>query len=102
MPGATIKIKGTSLGTATNMEGKFELTVVDNFIALEISFVGYETVEVTVGKREYLDVLLKTESSNIYRFFSAIQGRRIEECRKSEFASEFESIGPCFCCVRKQ
>ena len=65
LPGATIKIKGTSLGTATNMEGKFELTVVDNFIALEISFVGYETVEVTVGKREYLDVLLKTESSNI-------------------------------------
>lgn len=41
------------------MEGKFELTVVDNFIALEISFVGYETVEVTVGKREYLECFVE-------------------------------------------
>ena len=65
MPGATVKIKGTSVGTATNMEGKFELTVADNFIALEVSFIGYGTVEVTVGKREQLEVLLEAESSKM-------------------------------------
>lgn len=65
LPGATIKIKGTSVGTATNMEGKFELTVADNFIALEVSFIGYGTVEVTVGKREQLEVLLEAESSKM-------------------------------------
>lgn len=65
LPGATIKIKGTSVGTATNMDGKFELTVADNLIALEVSFIGYETVEVTVGKREQLEVLLETESSKM-------------------------------------
>ena len=65
LPGATVKIKGTSVGTATNMEGKFELTVADNFIALEVSFIGYGTVEVTVGKREQLEVLLEAESSKM-------------------------------------
>ena len=65
LPGATIKIKGTSVGTATNMDGKFELTVADNLIALEVSFIGYETVEVTVGKREQLEGLLETESSKM-------------------------------------
>ena len=117
LPGATVKIKGTSVGTATNMEGKFELTVADNFIALEVSFIGYGTVEVTVGKREQLEVLLEAESSKMdevvvtgviysekgefYRIFPNLQGRGIKECRESEPDSEFEGVGSCFCCIGK-
>ncbi len=46
MPFVNIMIKGTTNGTATDMDGKYELTVNTGKNILVISFVGYETVEV--------------------------------------------------------
>lgn len=58
LPGATIKIKGTSIGTASDIDGKFELTTATEIPAIEVSFVGYEPQEILVGKKEYVEVLL--------------------------------------------
>jgi TonB-linked SusC/RagA family outer membrane protein len=45
--GATISEKGTTNGTATDADGKFSLTVGENAI-LQISFIGYKTLEINV------------------------------------------------------
>jgi TonB-linked SusC/RagA family outer membrane protein len=44
LSGATVKVKGTSKGTTTNNDGVFVLKGVDDNAALEISYVGYETM----------------------------------------------------------
>ena len=46
MPFVNIMIKGTTIGSATDMDGKYELSVVPGNHILVVSFVGYETVEI--------------------------------------------------------
>ena len=55
--GATIKIKGSTTGTVTDLDGKFEIKATANDI-LQISYVGYNTKEIKVGKQKVL-LLLK-------------------------------------------
>ena len=49
LPGVTVLIKGTQLGTATDADGKYELTVPQGGVALVFTMVGMETREVTIG-----------------------------------------------------
>jgi len=46
MPFVNVMIKGTTIGTATDMDGKYDLSVVPGNHILIVSFVGYETVEI--------------------------------------------------------
>ncbi len=55
--GVSVKIKGSTLGTQTDAGGNFSLTVPDNAI-LVISYVGYETQEVSVSGRTSVNVSL--------------------------------------------
>lgn len=42
LPGVTVRLVGTSLGTATDENGKFEITLPVTEGELEFSFVGYK------------------------------------------------------------
>jgi TonB-dependent starch-binding outer membrane protein SusC len=55
LPGVSIAIKGTTLGTITDAEGKYSITVADNAILL-VSFIGFKTQEVAVGSRSTINV----------------------------------------------
>lgn len=46
MPFVNVMIKGTTIGSATDMDGKYELAIVAGNHTLVISFVGYETIEI--------------------------------------------------------
>lgn len=46
LPGVSITIKGTKLGTQTNTEGRFSVTVPSSNTVLVFSFVGYSTQEI--------------------------------------------------------
>ncbi|WP_225444112.1 SusC/RagA family TonB-linked outer membrane protein [Echinicola arenosa] len=61
IPGATVSIKGTSRGTATDIDGKFTIDVPDNDAVLVISFVGYKDQEIVVGNRTTLSVTLEED-----------------------------------------
>ncbi len=58
LEGATVTIKGTRTSTATNAEGRFMINARANNV-LVISYIGYETIEVSVGDRTSLDITLK-------------------------------------------
>lgn len=58
--GATVLVKGTSQGTATDLDGQFTINNVSGK-TLVISYVGYQTKEVPVGKN--LDIVLDDEAS---------------------------------------
>ncbi|MFN8885886.1 MAG: carboxypeptidase-like regulatory domain-containing protein, partial [Cyclobacteriaceae bacterium] len=65
LPGANITIKGTSIGTATDVDGKYKLSVPSNASALVVSSIGYTTQEVAVGVSNVIDIKLAAASSEL-------------------------------------
>jgi TonB-linked SusC/RagA family outer membrane protein len=57
IPGASVVVKGTTLGTITNMDGAYQLDVPADAQTLVISFVGMETKEVEITG-SVIDVVL--------------------------------------------
>ncbi len=60
IPGASILIKGTVMGTTSDINGVFRLSVKPN-TTLVISFVGYKTQEVVVQPNTNIEVILNFE-----------------------------------------
>ncbi|AWW30213.1 SusC/RagA family TonB-linked outer membrane protein [Echinicola strongylocentroti] len=58
IPGATILEKGTSNGTATDLDGNFTLELTTEAPVLTVSFIGYSSKEVPVGNASELDISL--------------------------------------------
>lgn len=62
--GATVMVKGTQTGTATDIDGKFQLKAKKGDTIL-ISYVGYETSEVKVGDSPEINVVLQENDNNL-------------------------------------
>ncbi|HEV7350273.1 TonB-dependent receptor [Telluribacter sp.] len=61
LPGVSVVIKGTTRGTTTNAEGRFQLDVPNDNTALVFSFVGYGSKEVLVGSQSTVNVTMTVE-----------------------------------------
>jgi len=62
--GANIMVKGTNLGTITDLDGQFTLNVSSDAI-LVVSYIGYLTQEITVGNQTALSIRLVEDSQNL-------------------------------------
>ncbi len=58
LPGVSVKVKGSSIGTVTDVNGKYSLNAPDGNATLVFSFVGYTTQEVPIANKSQLDVVL--------------------------------------------
>ena len=56
LPGVSVLVKGTTTGTATDIDGKYSLNVPNDQATLVFSFIGYATIEQVVGSRSVIDV----------------------------------------------
>ena len=56
--GANIMIKGTTIGTISDVNGQFSLDIDDPSVTLVISFVGYSTQEIVPGEQQVLDIVM--------------------------------------------
>ena len=66
LPGVTVLVKGTTLGTSTNIEGKFSLQLPETQnMVLVFSMIGMKSKEVTVGKQREFKVTLTEEKSEL-------------------------------------
>ena len=63
--GATVVVVGTQMGTTTDINGHFALQNIKKESVLQISFIGYETVNVPVNGVSNLTVELKSDSEKI-------------------------------------
>ncbi|MDB5285440.1 MAG: SusC/RagA family TonB-linked outer membrane protein [Mucilaginibacter sp.] len=63
--GVSVKIKGSSNGTVTNMDGHYTLTVPDESATLVFSYMGFVTQEVAVNGRQVVDVKLLENRNNL-------------------------------------
>ena len=64
LPGVSVFIKGTASGTTTDAKGEFALRVEENAI-LQISFIGYKTVEVPVSGQTFISVVLEEDITRL-------------------------------------
>jgi TonB-linked SusC/RagA family outer membrane protein len=64
LPGVSILISGTSLGTVTDGEGNFVLNAPGNG-TLVFSFIGYESQTVEIGNRSVIDIKLVQGSRSL-------------------------------------
>ncbi|MFY9372753.1 MAG: carboxypeptidase-like regulatory domain-containing protein, partial [Tenuifilaceae bacterium] len=62
IPGVSVMVKGTTIGTSTDIDGKYSLGVPQSATTLVFSFVGIKTQEVVIAGRTVIDVVLEPET----------------------------------------
>ena len=62
--GATVVVEGTTIGTSTDLQGKYTLEAPANG-SLVVSFIGYEDAKLEIGGKTLLNVSLKEASKAI-------------------------------------
>ena len=60
--GATVMQKGTRNGTATDIDGKFTISVPGNAV-LVVSYIGYDPMEVPVNNRKDIKITMKSNAT---------------------------------------
>jgi TonB-linked SusC/RagA family outer membrane protein len=64
IPGATVRLKGTNVGTVTDVNGQYSIEAPSGSV-LVFSFLGYRTQEVTVGTAQSINVVLQSGSNTL-------------------------------------
>jgi hypothetical protein len=62
LPGTTVLVKGTTIGTSTDMEGRYSLTLPTTAKTLAFSFIGMRSEELPIQGRSNLNVTLIQEN----------------------------------------
>lgn len=65
LPGATVVIKGTQIGTTTDADGRFQIAANQAESILIITFIGFETQEVTTNGLEEANIVLMESSEQL-------------------------------------
>lgn len=79
--GASVIVRGTTVGVSTDTEGRFVLEVPSPAASqtLEVSYLGYETATVPVGSRTSFEVTLQESSSEIEQVVVTALGIKRQE-----------------------
>lgn len=62
MIGVSVLVKGTTIGTITDFDGKFSLDVPTGKNTLEVSYIGYKNQTVTIGSSTQLNIKLQPDT----------------------------------------
>ncbi|NUM31610.1 MAG: TonB-dependent receptor [Bacteroidetes bacterium] len=92
LPGATIKIKGTNIATATGNNGSFTIEVAKFPVTLQVKYIGYENFELKINKytNNILKIELKEKEADLKEI--EIKSSRITE-KEKESPITVESMG---------
>jgi len=65
LPGANIGVKDSNIGTTTDINGNFNISISDKATVLVISFVGYTTKEIKLTKENNYPIFLESDSQQL-------------------------------------
>lgn len=60
--GASVKVKGTTVGVISDIDGNFTLNNIDQDAVLIISYVGYQTQEISLNGKSVLNIVLQEDT----------------------------------------
>ncbi|MCE6992466.1 TonB-dependent receptor [Dyadobacter sp. CY323] len=90
LPGVSIIVKETQLGTITDTEGNFSLTLPEGSTVLVFSFIGYVSQEVPVNGRSEIDIILAESVDNLKEIVVVGYGTQ----SKRNLTSSISSVSP--------
>ncbi|MEO1050313.1 MAG: SusC/RagA family TonB-linked outer membrane protein [Bacteroidota bacterium] len=65
LPGVTILLKNTTIGTITDVDGNYKLSVPSGGGTLVFSFVGLVTQEIEIGNQSVIDLAMSTDATQL-------------------------------------
>lgn len=65
LPGVSVVVKGTTMGTVTDNDGKFSLSVPVDAQILAFSFVGMKVQEIPIAGTNIIDLVMEEESTSL-------------------------------------
>ena len=65
LPGVNVVLKGTTIGTATDADGRYSLSIPSSGGTLVFSFIGLQTAEVEIGERTVVDVSMASDATQL-------------------------------------
>lgn len=86
LPGANVSVKGTTTGTATDLDGNFTLNVSAKAETIVISSIGYKSVEMPI--QDVVTIILESDTKQIDEVVVVAYGT----AKKSSFTGSVASI----------
>ncbi len=65
LPGVSVRVKGTSIGTTTGPNGNYRIQVPGNESTLVFTFIGFSVQEVIVGTQSTINIAMNTDSKQL-------------------------------------
>lgn len=90
MPGVNILEKGTTNSTSTDFDGKFSLKLTTDNAVLTVSFISFQTQNITVAGRTSLEIRLKSEEQTLKEVVVVGYG----SVKKSDVTGAISTIKP--------
>lgn len=78
MPGVTVMVKGTTVGTVTDINGKYSISVPSAATTLVFSYVGMQSQEIAIEGRSAIDVKMSTEVKQVDEVLVVGYGSRLK------------------------
>lgn len=63
IPGVNVNVKGTTVGTTTDIDGNYVLAVPENAKILVFSYLGMQTTELAINGKKVINVTLKSDAA---------------------------------------
>ncbi|MGY6545129.1 SusC/RagA family TonB-linked outer membrane protein [Arthrospiribacter ruber] len=79
IPGVTVLIKNTSIGSASDIDGRYSISIPDGSNVLVFSFIGYNSQERAVDNQSVIDVVLLEDITNLTEM--VVTGYAVQEKR---------------------
>jgi TonB-linked SusC/RagA family outer membrane protein len=61
VPGVSVSVTGTTVGTITGVDGKYSLTAPQNATSLTFTYIGMKKQEVEIGGRSVIDIVMEPD-----------------------------------------
>lgn len=90
LPGVSIVVKGTTIGTSSDGDGNFTLNVPDKKANLAFSFIGFTTTEIALNGQTTLNVILKEDTELLDEVVVVGYG----SMKRSDVATAISSVKP--------
>ncbi|MEQ9149325.1 MAG: carboxypeptidase-like regulatory domain-containing protein, partial [Cytophagales bacterium] len=65
LPGVSVLVKGTTIGTATSVDGTYRISIPDEAVTLVYSSVGYIAKEIAIGNESVIDIKLMPDIQSL-------------------------------------
>ncbi len=79
LPGVSVVVKGATIGTVTNVDGEYSLSVPADAAVLMYSYIGMTTQEVTIGTQTTINVVLTEDVVGLSEVVVVGYGTRMKE-----------------------